>query len=224
MKTYLNIGIRTTILLLLFLITAGISAGQIDLSKAVPLMRLPDGRVLKNVQFVKFGPDTVTLKSHLGPALVRYEFLPDDVRAEAEKQRPGGPKWFPGETAEQVLTLQGQVFVQTRGAGSYQFGGVKVYAFDSRHLREWETNMMEIKLPKPLSVATTDGDGRFKMKVPKDVSFFIYCYTSRLLSVDVTERNEWRVPFEKFKSAEEIILSHNNVGRPVKIVKIEEHP
>jgi hypothetical protein len=212
------------LLFCLLVLTATLRADTVDLSKPVPRLRLEDGRILQDVTFAQFKAYDIFLRHKGGSAVVRYEALPDEIRAAAEQKRPGGPKWFPGETAEKATTLEGQVFVQTRGAGPYKFGDVKVYAFDAKHLKAWEgTYLMEVQLPKPLSVATTDGDGRFKLTVPKDQPFFVYCHTSRAVG-QYTEENEWRVPGETFKNAKEAVLSNANVGKPTKKVLIEETP
>ncbi len=208
---------------LFFLLCVSLVAA-VDLSKPVPRLRLADGRILQDVQFVTFKALDVFIRHKGGSMALRYEALPDEIRAEAEQKRPGGPKWFPGETADNALMLEGQVFVQTRGAGPYKFGNVQVYAFEARHITAWqETNGREVRLPRPLSVATTDADGKFKLRVPRDTPYFIYCRTYRMIGSG-GERNEWRVPGEQFKSGRDAILSNDNVGVPTKTVVIEETP
>lgn len=216
---------RTLVAAVFFVMLSGAVFGaEIDLSKPLPRLRLADGRVLQDVQFVSFKTLDVFVRHKAGSMSLRYEALPDEVRAAAEQKRPGGPRWYPGETTVETVTLEGQVFVQTRGAGPYKFGNVQVYAFDVVHLKMWdETFQREIKLPKPLAVATTDGDGRFKLNVPKDTPYFIYCSTRRLVG-GFEEVNEWRVPGEKFKTPKEVILSNNTAQRPTKVVTIEETP
>ncbi len=197
---------------------------QVDLSKPVPRLPLSDGRVLEEVVVEKFRFLDVIVKHRRGMAVLRYEALPDEVRAAAEQQRPGGPKWFPGEVAANRIDIEGQVFVQTRGAGPYKFGNVKVYAFEVKHLDAWETNLMTVKLPKPLVEATTDGDGRFKLSLPKDTPWFIYCRTRRIVG-QFTENNEWRVRGESFKNAKQVVLANENLSNgPIKVVEIEETP
>jgi hypothetical protein len=195
----------------------------VDLSKPVPRLPLSDGRILQDANFVQFKALDILVKHRTGTVVLRYEALPDEIRAEAEKRRPGGPRWFPGETAPNGLILEGQVFVQTRGAGPYKFGNVNVYAFDAKHLEAWNTNLMTVELPKPLSKAVTDGDGRFKISVPNDTAYFIYCYASRMVGPDI-ERNEWRVKGSDFKDPKQAILSNENREAPAKKVKIEETP
>jgi hypothetical protein len=211
-------------LLLIALLASAATAADVDLSKPLPRLRLADGRILQDVTFTQYKVLEIITRHKAGVIALRYEALPDEIRAVAEQKRPGGPRWFPGETSEKTTKLEGQVFLQTRGAGPYKFGNVKVYAFDARHLKIWdETYHRQITLPKPMAVATTDGDGRFKLSVPADQPYFIYCATSRLVG-QTTEENEWRVPGEKFKNAKEIVLNNETVQAPTKVVVIEETP
>lgn len=204
-------------------LAAGASA-QVDLSKPVPVMRLADGRVLKNVQFVKFGPATVTLKSHLGAAVIRYEFLPDDVRAAAEQQRAGGAKWFPGDTSGNTEKIEGQVFIQTQGESSYKFGNTTVYAFDLALLSNLENAQGKlIRLPRPIHTTTTDADGKFTLKVPMDRPYFIFCQASRLVdaSIGASATYEWRVPMSAVRQGKLLTLASDHRFSPTK-VQIEE--
>lgn len=212
--------------LLALLLATSLSA-QVDLTKPVARIRLADGRILQDVKFVTFKPLDVLIRHRAGPMAIRYEALPDDIRAAAEQQRPGGAKWFPGEGAENSMTVEGQVFVQTRGAGAYKFGEAKVYAFAAEHLKAWDrvSNGQVVQLPKPLAVATTDGDGKFRLTMPKDTPYFIFCQASRLIAAGTesySELNEWRVPGEQFKNPKEAFLTGKNaVDQPSKVV-IEE--
>lgn len=212
---------------LMAVMLAGAGAAEMDLAKPVPRIRLADGRILQDVKFVSFKPLDVVIRHRAGPMAIRYEALPDDIRAAAEQQRPGGPKWFPGETAQNSITVEGQVFVQTVGAGAYKFGEAKVYAFAAEHLTAWERvgRGQVVQLPKPLAVATTDGDGKFRLTMPKDTPYFIFCQATRLLvagSTSYTELNEWRVPGEQFKNPKEAFLTGKNaVAQPSKVA-IEE--
>ncbi len=53
------------------------------------------------------------------------------------------------------------------GAGAYKFANVRVYAFALDYFGTWQnTNVNPVKLPKPLASSTTDGDGRFSLRVP----------------------------------------------------------
>jgi len=201
------------------------AAETIDLSKPVPRLRLADGRILQDVQFVNFKTLDIFIRHRAGSMALRYEALPDELRAVAEQKRPGGPRWFPGDTAERQLAIEGQVFVTTRGASTYKFGEVKVYAFDAQHLDAWNRVGFDkvVRLPKALAVATTDADGKFKLSVPKDTVYFLFCQTSRLIGNE-TEYNEWRVPGETFKNPKEAYLSGKNLSPRTEKVEIEETP
>jgi hypothetical protein len=214
-------------LFFVWLLLASLAAAQVDLSKPVPVIRLPDGRVHKNVTFLKFGPAIVTIRSHLGTSVIRYEFLPDDVRSAAEQQRPGGPKWFPGDTSGNTEVIEGQVFLQTQGASSYKFGNTEVYAFDLALLTHLDnTGGKRVRLPLPIHRTTTDADGKFTLKVPVDRPYFIFCQASRFIAAgDLSETvsYEWRVPMSAVRQGKLLQLSSEH-RFPVSRVEIEERP
>lgn len=195
----------------------------VDLSKPVPVMRLSDGRIMKNVEFTKFGVVVVSTKSNLGHVGLRYEALPDEVRAAAEQKRPGGPKWFAGDTSGNTRTISGQVFVQTRGAGAYKFGNVDVYAFDISALSYFDGSARLVRLPKPIYRTTTDADGNFSVKVPLDRTCFIFVEASRLRTAGLdswTERHQWRIAESAARAGKPLMLTQDNAKTP-RAVEIE---
>lgn len=218
--------VKRLIALLVACLCCAALAAEVDLSKPLPRLRLPDGRILQDVTFVNFKTLDIFVRHKAGSLSLRYEALPDEVRAAAEQKRPGGPRWFPGDTVANSISIEGQVFVQTRGAGAYKFGEVKVYAFASAHLDAWKRVGFDqvVRLPKPLSVSTTDGDGKFRLNVPRDTPYFLFCQTSRLFADGSHEFNEWRVPGEEFKNPKEAFLTGRNTSPHTGKVEIEETP
>jgi len=85
-----------TALLFLLCVIASFAAETVNLSEPVPRIRLADGRILQKVVFVSFKPLDVFVRYTGGSISLRYEALPDDIRAAAEQKRPGGPRWYPG--------------------------------------------------------------------------------------------------------------------------------
>lgn len=189
-----------------FLVTA-LSAADVDLSKPVAVVRLADGQILQNVAFAGFKTETVLLKHAGGFSVVRYEFLPADLRAAAELKRPGGPRYFAGETAAEKVTISGQVFIQTVGLASYKLGNVAVYAFQADSLELLNAPIGIPQLPKPIAQTVTDADGRFKLTVPKGTPYFLFAQAERGMSDGTTERFEWHVPDSEIKYPDQVNLS-----------------
>lgn len=209
---------------LLSLTLASMALAAVDLSKPLPALRLPDGRILKNAHVSTFRTMDVVIRHGGGAAVVRYEALPEEIRIEAEKKRPGGPRFFPGDTAANKTPVAGQVFITTRGAGAYKFSGVDVYAFPMEALDNWKhTASGPVQLPKPISHATTDADGKFQLYVPKDKPFFLFAQAQRQLSDGAMGRYEWRAPSNEFKRLDQVFLNSDWRHEP-SAVKIEETP
>jgi flagellin-like hook-associated protein FlgL len=155
---------------------------------------------------------------------LRYEALPDDIRAIAEQKRPGGARWFAGDTSGNTEAINGQIFVQTKGNSSYKFGNTTVYAFDLSLLGNFTDGSKSVNLPKPIHQTTTDADGKFTLKVPIDRPYFIFSQANRLMVDGINTSNEgheWRVPMSQVRAGKLLILSNDN-DLPVSKVEIEK--
>ncbi|MEY2878215.1 MAG: hypothetical protein RLZZ15_595 [Verrucomicrobiota bacterium] len=184
------------------------ACGAIDLTKPIPLLQMPDGRILKNVTFANFTAGGVLVRHAGGSAMVLYEFLPPELRPDLEAKRPGGPRVPLGDVSAKKLELKGQLFLQTRGAGAYKMSNVRIYAFDQSALSTWENTRVDpVKLPFPIAETLTDGDGRFKINVPAGTPYFLFAQGARVLSDKNTEWYEWRVPGAEIKKPDEVIIS-----------------
>ncbi len=197
-------------------------ADTIDLTKPIPALAISDGRVFKNVTITKFNVSDVVIRHTAGTVVLRYEFLPDEVRFEAEKKRPGGPRTVSSRVTTASDTYAGQVFVTTRGASSYKFSSVAVYAFPLSVLNKWqETNALVVDLPFPISKTTTDADGKFRIQVPKSTPFFLFAQANRLVG-DKWASYEWRAPSAEFEEKDNVQLNEKKwlfAKRPVTIAE-----
>lgn len=187
---------------------------------------LSTGRVLKKAQVKKCTVDLVVLSGTGWIESVRYEALPDDVRSQLEPFRPGGPRWFAGDTSDNTIEFEGQIFIQTAGASSYKFGNVDVYLFDLHLLSRFSGDTKNVSLPRPLHKTTTDADGKFKLRAPKNKPYFIFAQSSRVIAAgDVSETllYEWRVPMSAVRKGQLLKLS-TEYRYPASLVTIEEQP
>lgn len=203
------------------------AAPAADPLSKIPELALSDGRVLKDATIGGFGAETVVVRHKGGSAVLRYEFLPDEQRAAAEKKRPGGARSFTRQAGSEAAaaaggsqTVAGQVFITTRGAGAYKFSGVTVHAFPSNAAGAWQaTNANPVPMPKPLATATTDADGKFAMRVPKGASFLLWAQAKRLLRDGRTEEFEWRIPSAEIAAPESVAFADKWLAtpRPIRI-------
>jgi hypothetical protein len=206
---------------------AALVHAEIDLSKPVEAIALPDGKILRNAMLSKFGAETVLIKHRNGMIGVKYEFLPEDIRIEAEKKRPGGSRYFKGEMAQAGETIEGQVFVTIKGVSTYKFSDIPVYVFSADiESTLSNTSASFVQLPKPLGKTTTDADGRFKIKVPKSEPYLIFCRAYRYTDEGRPEFFEWRVTSATVQKKDRINLSRKNAvpmsfNRTVKIDEVE---
>ena len=207
-------------LLLATMLFAGPEKPQPPFPQLPESLILSDGYVIKKGVVRKCGPELVVFVSGAGVIKsARYEALPDDVRSQLEQFRLGGPRWFPGETSGNTDAIEGQLFIQTNGAGAYKFGNTTVYAFDLALLSAFSSDRL-VRLPKPINQVDTDGDGKFVLKVPRSRPYFIFAQAHRLLSDGGVERIEWRVPMSAVRKGKTLSLS-SDYRFPYSYVEIE---
>lgn len=213
-------------ILFLSLLFATSAATEVTYPTLPEVVMLSTGRVLKKAVVKKAGPELVTVGGNGWSESVRYEAFPDDVRSVLEPLRPGGARWFPGDTSANTLEIEGQIFIQTVGASSYKFGNVDVYLFDSHALSRFSGDTTLVHLPRPIHKTTTDADGKFKLRVPKNKPYFIFAQTSRErpgVETMITETYEWRVPMSAVRKGQTLKLS-SDYRYPLSQVEIEEQP
>lgn len=187
------------------------------------VLMLSSGEVLKKAVVKKCGPELVSLAGVGWTRGVRYEVLPDDIRSVLEPLRPGGARWFPGDTSVNTMEIEGQIFIQTAGVSSYKFGEVDVYIFDLFLLSKFAGAGL-VLLPPPLHKTTTDADGKFKLRVPRNKPYFIFAQAHRFIAageLSSMERYEWRVPMSAVRQGQILRLASDH-RYPVSRVQIEE--
>lgn len=208
------------ICLLVALFPLAIIAGETAPTAMPSEVTLTTGRVLRNVSVLRRESDRVVLKHSAGADPVAFSLIAEPLRGQLpaiRKAMESSTTTRPAST-ETTRRLSGQVFVTTRGAGSYKFSGaaVSVYAgehFDSalarqrsnlplnyRRLRPNDQELAEadawVKALKDTPIvasAKTDSDGKFELLVPVEGDLFIACFASRLLAGVTHEHNSWVV-------------------------------
>lgn len=223
MKTILARASLVAVLSLVFLVLA-LEVVASESVKTPPTMpsevTLTSGRVLRNVQVVRWESNRVVLKYTGGVDPIPFSLIAEPLRSqlpiikEGQKQSPASKK-HPIDR-----TLSGQVFVTTKGAGSYKFSGAHVYVFSASDF-EAAKDKQNGNLPsnfrrifgqdrdiavanawndalanfKSVANTTTDADGNYSLKLPEG-DYFIACFAGRLAGGQ-REQNSWVLPLPK---------------------------
>jgi hypothetical protein len=136
-------------LLILFLlcVTATILTGEeINISKPIPELILRNGRSYKNVSFVSYAVNVVSVKWDGGAGTIAYDLLPDGVRKAAEAKRPKAEtsrKKPPTNTANKQMKPRGPYYLEGRVLSKAD-GIILIDANDPRY---WQTNDRSNKDP-----------------------------------------------------------------------------
>lgn len=215
-------------ILLLSLIAAvlTVAASAADLPPLPESVTLANGKVLHKVSVVRHQPGRVVLKYRGGVAGFRYDHLSKEdaaiFRAHAKAAAAEAAKPKPVK----LQRYEGQVFIQTVGAGSYKFGGTKVRVFALKQLEAFDS-IGEIRPGAPILTAIADADGRFSFELPADRDFFIFAQAYRYRPTyprrgsDEHETYQWILPSEDIKDAGGIMLTGRNSMDAQKVI-VEE--
>lgn len=160
-------------LIVLFLALA-VASFAADEAPTMPTeVTLTSGRVLRNVQVVRWETNRVVLKYSGGADPIAFSLIAEPLRSEL----PAIRKAFEAELKRQknqttatkaAKNYDGQAFIVTRGAGNYKLGAMKVYVYlrpksEVENAFKWSSD-----LPQADAVTTTDAEGKFNFTAPPD--------------------------------------------------------
>ncbi len=201
MKRFL---LTVTFLLLACLTRADGDAPAASMPKDVTLT---SGRVLRNVQVIRWNKDSVVLKYSGGVDPIPFSLFKIPAPADLAAIRAGresGAKPAAAAPSGTGRTLAGQVSSALRGTAQIKFPGVAVTAYD---YAQWNDASAREKAALPanfaamtsvqreaavtnawkealkdtpaLAQATTDGDGNFSLSLPANADVFLVCSGTR---------------------------------------------
>lgn len=187
------------------------------------VVTLKSGRVLRNVQVVRWEKDRVVLKYTGGVDPIAFSLIKEPSAGELDAIRAGAKKAESKINLPTNRAITGQIFVTTRGAGAYKFAGAKVIAFPLGALESMRSTVegelasaraqktvlsdSNVELTRyyawlkavqnftPVAEVTADADGLYRITVSAKQPVFIFCATTRIAG-STTEYNVWTVPLE----------------------------
>jgi hypothetical protein len=197
---------------------------------------LTTGRVLRNVQVVRWETNRVVLKYSGGVDPIAFSLFksptPEQLPAirESDLERKAAT---PAKANAEPRKIAGQVFVTTRGAGSYRFGGARVYAFSPEAIESAKQRFSGrlpagFRLPSSeeqavitadtwvdllgdeaeLASTTTDADGNFIVALKPGQNAWLFCTAGRLVG-STKEQNTWLAPL--LGGTDRLDLSNRNL-------------
>jgi len=103
---------------------AGVMSAAAETATMPSEVTLTSGRVLRNVQVVRWEKDRVVLKYSGGVDPIAFSLFKSPTPSEVAAMRTASAPAAKPKTDSR--SIGGQVFVATKGAGSYKFGGAAV--------------------------------------------------------------------------------------------------
>lgn len=215
-----------TLLLSLLAAVVALMAFAADLPPLPESVTLANGKTLHEVSVVRYEPGRVVLKYRGGAAGFRFEHLRKDhaeiFRAHARAAEARTAQSAPAKTQR----YEGQVFIQTVGAGPYKFGGTKVRVFAMEQRAAFDS-IGEIRPGAPILTAITDADGRFRFELPADRDFFLFAQAYRYHPTyprsgsDEHETYQWILSRTEIEDPSAIMLTGRNAMAAQKVI-VEE--
>lgn len=206
--------------------------GMLGAEEAKPTPEMPSeitltsGRVLRNVKVIRWERERVVLKHSAGADPIAFTLIKSipleqlhamqDAainaagRAAAETRK----KQAADKVASEIKRYEGQIFIVTKGAGSYKMAGTifRVYykpVSDIRDTFKWSSFP-----PKADDIGTTDSEGRFSFEAPPSGPITIVAKDQRLVGANPQYNNErylWIVSVDEMKDRFHPILSNSNM-------------
>ena len=176
-------------------------------------LKLIQGPVLRNLTFERFGHDYVVVRYNGTLTPIQFIHIDPTQRAAVFAYRDAlqAKSAVPAKTdALKPTVIEGQAFIVTQGAGSYKLGGMTVYALPLSALSNLDDAMGTPDLGPPLGSVETDGDGRFKFKLPTGDPCLIFAHGSRRLTYGI-EFYEWAIKSLDIGDASNLLLTNSNL-------------
>ncbi len=198
--------------LLICLLAFAVTAWAADESKPAPTMpsevTLTSGRVLRNVQVVRWESGRVVLKHEGGANTVPYSGFRSPTPAEIVTIRNVNSSPAAARSGNDGL-YRGQVFVVTKEGTRYIEGAV-IWVLPEEAWPRVQSNNQPKLMPRPLTTLRSNQEGRFEFNVPSGKRFFLLAQGSLKLDLSNTEHYEWRMRSSSLAPGEEIQLTSEN--------------
>lgn len=220
------------IALLCWLVAGALCAAE-DKEKLAPVMpsevTLTSGRVLRNVQVIRWEKDRVVLKHSAGADPIAFTLFKSPTPAElpamkvagieAGKKAEAEAKKTEAETKKAIAAANaprrydGQIFIVTRGAGNYKLGGVIVRIYYKSVAEVKDAFKWGTVAPKADDIGTSDAEGKFSFEGPPTGPITIVAKSDRLVGRNTaydTEKYLWVVSVDEMANRFTPILSTQN--------------
>jgi hypothetical protein len=197
---------------------------------------LTTGRVLRNVQVLRWETNRVVLKYSGGVDPIAFSLFKSPTPEQLPAIRESDLEKKAAATAKanaEPRKIAGQVFVTTRGTGSYKFSGARVRAFSPGAI-ESARQRFSGRLPAgfrmrsseeqavivantwvdllgdetALADTTTDADGNFILALKPGQNAWLFCTAGRLVG-PTKEQNTWLAPLPV--ESDRLDLSNRNL-------------
>lgn len=227
-------------LLQLVCLFAAASAFAASPHDRIPLIKLEDGRELRNFEIVSFGTNVVMAKWEGGRGTVRFTELPKELRESLDRYRSkpteyrplavpkataAGPAATPeGATPKEqplpvagadpnVTILAGEAFISggTSAGVQVKFTGLTIAALPLQAALDAFNTRTTPSLPPPLAKTVTNSEGQWTLKIPSNTPYLIHAHGIHYATK--TGRSmpfEWRIPSTAILESTSIMLTDKN--------------
>lgn len=195
--------------------------------KAAPTMpsevTLTSGRVLRNVQVLRWESNRVVLKHSAGADPISFALFKTPTPAElpaiklastAVLNKSAEAKKAAQAEAAAPKKYEGQVFIVTRGAGSYLLGATPLRIYFKARSEILDAYKWSSDAPRPDEIAVSDAEGRFSFMAPGTGPVTIVAKGKRLVGSNINHDYEtylWIVSVDEMPNRFQPLLSNGNM-------------
>lgn len=203
-------------------------------------VKLTSGSTLRRVEVVRFEPGLVVLKHQGGIDPIRLNYIAEPHRSQLVAYEKATKKAAKNQSDAQAnaqpASISGQVYIATRGAGSYKLSNAPIVVYpaaikdsmiqaqqrnlptryatmgmnyndmDADAHTSWAKTMGEF-LEHALTSTVTDADGKYMVRLKTQEPVYILCFDERLAGRN-TEYYSW---FVEAKAGGSVDLTNYNL-------------
>lgn len=182
---------------------------------------LTSGRVLRNVSVIRWDTNRVVLKHAAGADPIAFELFKTPspvelmaIRAGSFPAKKGGGVVEAGVVPDgrEMRSYFGRIVVTADGVETKAPAGTMIYIRDPQ-TRKAPKGGAWGELGMVILTISTDAEGGFSFKCPKDRKFVIQAHFMRHGGRNGTEAYEWRIASEKIMDPQTVRLTEANASK-----------
>jgi hypothetical protein len=196
-------------------------------------LTLTSNVVLHKISVVRWEKERVVIHHLGGTDPIYYKYIADPQRGimlalrdiQMSKPQPRSRAVADAAPVAHDSKFSGECYVaeSSTGTGIYKISGVTILVLPPEAAERFADDNSTITLPKPLTQAVTDDQGKFAFTLPLNQDFYLVAQSYRLVAGQKLYFN-WHMKGSDFKDPNHIVLNNTNCAYANKKLLFDKDP